>query len=160
MISIDRNKVFAIHWEILEVTKSGELYGPIIFTIDGYTYPYQIDDNYILKVVFSNLKESFENLHFYAGQTGDELGERIIDPIKLDYGEEPDIFEIETTELGIAYQNNDRGGLQIGIGYSGNEERVFVMCGKKQGYREFRFPKGTVEQVVKNLPSPQELQDM
>jgi hypothetical protein len=153
MISTDPKNLFSIHWDILKVSASGELYGAIIIVIDGYTYPNKIDHDYILKVVFSNLKCSFDDLYYVAGQSGNELGEREVDPVKLDFGEEPDIFEIGTTELGTAYQNDDRGGLRIEIGYSGKDERVFVMCHNEQGYREFRFPKGTVEQVIRNLPS-------
>lgn len=133
-------------------------YGNINFIIENELFPKKFENNFTLGTVFSNLKSSFENKFYPGGKTCYELGNREVDFIKLDYGEEPDIFVIETTELGDKFgEECDANCLHLNIGYCGNEERLFYSEDFGKTYREAKLPKGTVENIILQLPSIDEL---
>ena len=159
MIIYDEKCKLGIIWDLhfYSENKSFE-YGKINFIIEDELFPKKFADNFTLRTVFSNLKSSFKTQFCPGGKTGYELGNREVDFIKLDYGEEPDIFVIETTELGNKFGKECHANcLHLRIGYCGNEERLFYSEDFGKTYRETRFPKGTVERIVAQLPSAESL---
>lgn len=142
-----------IMWDISIVTEDIWVYGNINFIIDGEIFPKKFDNNFTLNVVFSNLKHSFKNKYYPAGSDGNELGNREVDYVKLDYGEEPNIFSLEMAELGMKTRDKcESNCLCLDMGYSGNEERLFYSEDFGETYREIRMPRNTLEDIIMQLP--------
>jgi hypothetical protein len=145
------------------------VYGNINFIIENELFPKKFANNFTLGTVFSNLKTCLHTKWSLAGESfekfGDrELGDREVDfaridyETELDYVEELEIFTIEMTELGDKFgEECDANCLQLWIGYSGDEERLFYSEDFGETFRETRFPKGTLENIISQLPSNEEL---
>ncbi len=151
---------FGIIWDICIVSDTW-IYGNVNFIIQGEILPRTFVNNLTLQVVLPNLRNCFKEKYYPAGSDGSELGDREVDYNKLDYGEEPNIFDIETSELGSKFGKDCYGNcLRLSMGYSGNEERLFYSDNFGETYREVRMPKGTVENIIMQLPTYQELKNM
>ena len=153
MLIYNEEYEFGIMWDVSIVSEDW-IYGNINFIISDEILPKKFALNFTLGTVFFNLKNSFENKYYdVEGSDNVELGDREIDYHKLNHEEEANIFEITTTELGdkFGYECN-ANCLQLKMGYSGNEERLFYSEDFGESYREIRMPKGTVENIIMQLP--------
>ena len=159
MIITDKEHLFGVTWEVMEIADTW-VYGPINFIIDYEVVPKSYPFNYKIETVFYNLQNSFWNKIYLENSEGElgELGDRKINYTKLDFGEELNIFEIETTEMGDKTDDNCRVGCtHMWLGYDGNEERLIYSTDFGQTYREIRLPRNTVETVIMSLPTNTEL---
>lgn len=160
MLNIDETNQFGIIWEIYDRPEHQyqSLYGLVAIVIgeNMEIIPRYVDSYTTLQVVFSNLKASFINPYYSGGTDGKELGEIEVDYKKMDYGEIPNLLEIECTELG-SMRGDYLGGLILNLGYSSEHERLFYSSNGGKSYNEIRLSRGTVESVVMSLPSEDEL---
>ena len=155
MLIYNEEYEFGIMWNVCIIAEDRWIYGNINFIIRGEIFPKKFALNFTLLTVFYNLQSSFKEKYYdVKGSENVELGDREVDYHKLDYGEEENIFTIETTELGDKYGDDcDVNCLHLNIGYSGNEERLFYSEDFGESYREIRMPKGTVENIIMQLPA-------
>ena len=139
MRSIESNKKgFGIYWSE-SFSIDDYVYGNIKIRIGDRLYPENNDsyDNYTLGTVFFNLKDSFVNKYYYGGCTNEDFGETEFNAMKWHNGELPNVFLIDTTELG-GYENIN--SVDNGDSFS-----------------EIRYPKGTVKRVIYQLPTYQNI---
>ena len=141
-----------IIWDISLVNGTW-IYGNINFIIEGEIIPKNFSNKFTLATVFLCLKRSFEKKSYSAGQSLGELGNKEVDYIKLDYGEEVDIFSIDITELADYH-------LLLDMGYSGDNERLFYSKNFGKTYKEVVMRKGTLESIIMQLPNHNELKSM
>ncbi|MGV6988185.1 hypothetical protein ACWA5Z_04175 [Testudinibacter sp. P80/BLE/0925] len=144
---INETNDFGFFWSCDEIER-GWYFGEIKILIGETIYPAGNDELYTLKIVFSNLKESFVNKYYPAGITKNgEFGEKNFDVNKWGKLTLKDVFAIEVTELG-------GGHTQLGLcmGYSGDSERLFYSFDNEKSFNEIRYPKGTVEKIIFSLP--------
>ncbi|PNK59600.1 hypothetical protein [Psychrobacter sp. FDAARGOS_221] len=162
MLVIDDEKKFGIMWEVLCKGDSDSYqfyYGTMMFIIGDEVLPKKLTYNYTLDVIFSHLKKSFLKPYYPAGKTSDELGSIPVDIKKLSYGEIPNVCDIETAEIGMAYTGFDGyGGVQLSLAYSGESERLFYSEDNGNTFRELVLQKGTVESVINQLPNRTQLE--
>jgi len=152
MVIYNKEYQLGIIWDISFINGTW-IYGNINFIIEGEVLPQFFYNNYTLNIVFSCLKNSFPEKDYSSNQSLDELGNREVDHIKLDYGKEVNIFSIETTELGDDY-------LLLWMGYSGENERLFYSKDFGKNYKEIIMKKGTLESIIIQLPNYDELKIM
>ena len=122
MKSIESNKKdFGVYWSE-SFSIDDYVYGNIKIRIGDRSYPENNDsyDNYTLGTVFFNLKDSFINKYYYGGCTNGDFGETEFNAMKWHNGELPNVFLIDTTELG-GYENINT--LYLCMAYSGDTER-------------------------------------
>lgn len=155
MILIDKKQLFGVTWEIMQIV-DGFAYGSINFIINNEVIPKSYPLNYTIGTVFFNLQDSFVNKEYPEGSSG-ELGNKKINYSKLDLGEELNIFEIETTEIGNYFENCQFGCTRLWLGYTGNKERLIYSTDFNQTFRELILPKNTVETIIMGLPTNSEL---
>ncbi len=143
---------FGIMWDI-SISNDDWIYGNINFIIDGEIYPKKFANNFTLNVIFSNLKQSFQDKYYPFGISKNELGNRNINYHKLNNGKESDIFEISTSELGDKFGKGCKANcLHLHMGYSDNTERLFYSDDFGDSFKEIRMLKGTVESIIMQLP--------
>ena len=152
MRSIEGNKKdFGIYWSE-SFSIDDYVYGNIKIRIGDRLYPENNDsyDNYTLCTVFFNLKDSFINKYYYGGFTNEDFGETEFNAMKWHSRELPNVFLIDTTELG-GYENINT--LYLCMAYSGDTERLFYSVDNGDSFSEIRYPKGTIERVIYQLPT-------
>jgi len=156
------NGTFGFIWTV-DSAIGNFIYGRIQIIIGHEIYPkYCPKSYYTMSVVFDYLKWSFEEKDYRGGSDGVDFGERKFSVKKYVYWKLKNIFSIETSEMGQTHIKNktcDIDCLQLEMGYSGDEERLFYSFDYGYNYREIRFPKGTVETVIEALPTYEELLD-
>ena len=152
MRSIESNKKgFGVYWSESFLIDD-YLYGNIKIRIGDRLYPENNDsyDNYTLGVVFFNLKDSLLNKYYYGGCTNGDFCESEFNAMKWHKGAVSNVFLIDTTELG-GYENINT--LYLCMAYSGDTERLFYSVDNGDSFSEIRYPKGTVERVIYQLPT-------
>jgi len=93
----------------------------------------------------------FKEKEYPCGSKGD-LGNRMIDYNKLDLGEELNIFQIETTEMGEKFGNDCKYGCtHLWLGYDGLKERLIYSTDFNDTFREIILPRNTVEKVIQEI---------
>lgn len=144
-------KDFGVYWSE-HFSIDDYVYGNIKIRIGDRVYPENNDsyDDYTLGVVFLNLKDSFVNKYYYGGYTNEDFGEKKFNAMKWHNGELPNVFLIDTTELGGYEKINT---LYLCMAYSGDTERLFYSVDNGDSFSEIRYPKGTVEGVISQLPT-------
>ncbi|WP_077478890.1 hypothetical protein [Rodentibacter trehalosifermentans] len=115
-------------------------------------YPKNNDeyDNYTLGIVFNSLKNSFINKYYFGGFTDGNFGETEFDSEKWHNGDLSDVFLLDTSELG-GYENINT--LYLCMAYSGNIERLFYSTDNGESFKEIRYSKGTIENIIGQLPT-------
>lgn len=161
-IITNRNSTFGIMWEI-NSNMEGVAFGKVQLIIDNEIYPRSCPKNYYaILVIFENFKGSFVIKDYFAGSDGRDFGESLFNTSEYNELKLKNVFTIETSDMGLTsiYNNTcDIDCLKLEMGYSGDEERLFYSFDYGESYREIRFPKGTVEAVIKALPTYEELLD-
>ncbi len=70
----------------------------------------------------------------------------------------PDFYEDENRKLvKLHIAELEDSGLGVRVGRDGNEERAFITMDFEETWVEYRFPLGTVESVLRQLPYVEEL---
>lgn len=100
-----------------------------------------------LYMVISSLKESLE-----AGlkEIDGDIGDIPIDQIDLSEGEFKNLISLNG---GVLYDH----GCNFWLGFDGNEERLIYTVDYEKSYVETRYPKGTVEKLIRKLPLAESL---
>ncbi|OUI77616.1 hypothetical protein HK18_06405 [Commensalibacter intestini] len=101
-----------------------------------------------LYMVISSLKESLE-----AGlkKIDGDIGDIPIEEIDLSEGEFKNLISLDNE--GVLYDY----GCDFLLGFDGNEERLIYTVDYAKSYAETRYPKGTVEKLIRKLPLAESL---
>jgi len=151
MLIYNEKHEFGIMWNVCIVADASWIYGNINFIIGGEIFPKKFAINFTLGTVFYNLKNDIRNC--IKNSKNKELGNRKIDYCKLNNGEEENIFDISPVELGDKVGEQCAANcLRLYLGYSGNDERLFYSDDFGETYKEVRMPRGTVENIIMQLP--------
>ncbi|CAI2154583.1 TPA: immunity 42 family protein [Serratia fonticola] len=95
-----------------------------------------------LYIVISSLKESLDlGLKRYSA----DVGNAPIEKIDFSEGEPENLIPLNVAEL------HDYG-CNFWLGFSGNEDRLFYSLDFESSFIESRFPRGTVEELIRTLP--------
>ncbi|EQA3419492.1 Imm42 family immunity protein [Cronobacter dublinensis] len=95
-----------------------------------------------LYIVISSLKESLE-----AGvrEINEDIGNVSIDKIDFSEGTPEKLISLNVAEL---YDY----GCAFWLGFDGNEDRLIYTLDFESGFNESRFPRGTIEKLIRTLP--------
>ena len=96
-----------------------------------------------LFMVISSLKNTF---HYNLDEKDFEIGKKKIEDINFADGEPENLIDIDCSEL------SDYGCV-FWLGYDGDEERLFYSNDFEKTFREQRYPKGTLANLIDSLPN-------
>lgn len=154
MLIVSDDFKFGVLWEVYEQSDDKSwTYGIVRPIIDGEIFPKKTRFNDTINVIFHNMKHSFSDPYYPAGNTGIELGDRPVSSKQLRKNRVSNIILIGLGELDMYYYVKGYADLQLYLGYHNDQERLFYSedCGRR--YREIVLRRGTVEGVIARLPS-------
>lgn len=100
-----------------------------------------------LYIVISSLKESLETgLKKYTN----DIGGTLIENMDFSEGKPKDLIPLNVAEL---YDY----GCNFWLGFDGNEERLIYTLDFENSFSENRFPRGTIKELIRNLPLAENL---
>lgn len=157
---MNKDKTFGFIWNV-DSRSDCFIYGTAQIVIGEAIYPKSLptEDYYTLTTVFGNLKGSFEERYYPSGSTNKDFGERKFELKEYVNLQLTNIFEIETSYMGSGTsRSTELDSLVMCMGYSGDTERLFYSFDYGKSFNEIRYPKGTVESVIKALPTYEDLE--
>ena len=158
--TMNEDKTFGFIWNV-ESRSNGFIYGTAQIVIGEHIYPKSLPtrDYYTLTTIFGNFKGSFEEKSYTGRNTNEDFGERKFEIKKYENSKLPNIFILETTDMGGGNNiSTELDCLVMCMGYSGNTERLFYSFDYGESFSEIRYPKGTVESVIRALPTYKDLE--
>lgn len=156
------NDTFIVTWEITSCANedpTSYIFGKMQIFIYGKPCLNPLYDRHTLTSIFHYLRppyscyaerENGKNVNGVKVNTGKEFGEKRFNIKEYNDLTIQNLLEIDTGEL-------DMQGLFLRLGYSDGEERLFYSLDFERTFQEVRYPRGTVESVLAQLPTREEL---
>ncbi len=157
MIVMSKDNLFGVVIHVCETFENSFenwVYGSLLFLIGGELQPSQIILNYTLNVVIENLILSFDRPYYSGSSDGGEIGDTVVNLSGIIDGTVKNIFQLGLADVEQSY--NDKGdflSMLMWMGFNGNTERLFYSVDFGKSIKEICLPKGTVESIVRSLPS-------
>lgn len=158
----DDADTFVITWEITSCANddpTSYIFGKMQILIYGKPCLDPLYDRHTLTSIFPYLhlpykcyaeRENGKNIYGVKVNTGKEFGEKEFNIQEYNNLTIQNLLIVDTGELDIQ-------GLFLRLGYSGDEERLFYSLDFEKTFQEVRYPRGTIESVLAQLPTREEL---
>ena len=158
----DNADTFVITWEITSCANddpTSYIFGKMQILIYGKPCLDPLYDRHTLTSIFPYFRSPFlcygedengKNTDGIEVNTGEEFGEKEFNIQEYNNLTIQNLLIVDTGEL-------DMQGLFLRLGYSSDEERLFYSLDFEKTFQEVRYPRGTIESVLAQLPTREEL---
>ena len=158
--TMNEDKTFGFQWDV-DSRSNGFIYGIVQIIIGDKIYPTSLpsENHYTLTTIFGNLKSSFDEKLYCGEYNNQDFGEKKFDIEKYNNSQLDNVLYIGTSYMGSGVSESfDLDSLLLCMGYSDNIERLFYSFDYGESFSEIRSPKGTVESVIRALPTYKDLE--